>query len=112
MNFEIKKVGTKERITSIEAGSFKAAIEEFASSYDVTDNEKYVVVCGDSQIEFRYNLQTSSVKKFQLSAEEDNFFPIFRKNKNDKIYAVLFNSENSPEITKDIAEADKKTRRA
>ena len=111
ISFEIKKVGSTERITSIEAGSFKAAIEEFARSYDFTDEDKYAVIFGDNQLEFRFVLVSSSVQKCLLSASENNHFDIYRKNKSDKIRAVLSDSEKIPEITNEIAEEDKKRNR-
>ena len=52
MSFEIKKVGSNEKITSIEAGSFKAAISEFAKSYDINEIDKYCEHTRKLQINF------------------------------------------------------------
>ncbi len=61
-------MGSTERITSIEANSFKRAIEEFALFYDVTDSDKYQVTSGENKLEFRYVLVNSTIQKFSLSA--------------------------------------------
>ena len=93
MSFEIKKVGSNEKITSIEAGSFKAAISEFAKSYDINEIDKYEAISDKNKLQFRYIFTNTSPQKDSLSESEEDIFDIYRKNMSDKIYAVLSNSK-------------------
>ena len=67
MSFEIKKISSNERITSIEADSFKEAINEFSQSYDVTANDKYIAISGENKIEFHFkeDMMTAILLNFQ-----------------------------------------------
>lgn len=91
ISFEIRKFESSERITSIEAGSFKEAIKEFSESYDIKENDKYSAIYDGNKIDFRFVFSNSSMAKYSLGVDEDDHFEIYTKK--GKVYVVLSNSE-------------------
>lgn len=91
ISFEIRKFESSERIISIDAGSFKAAIKEFSECYDIKENDKYSAIYDGNKIDFRFVFSTSSMAKYSLGVDEDDHFEIYTKK--GKVYVVLSNSE-------------------
>lgn len=91
MWFEIRKFESSERITSIEAGSFKAAISEFSESYDIKENDKYSAIYDENKINFRFVFRNSSLDKDILGADENDHFEIYTKK--GVVHVILSNSK-------------------